>query len=101
MGRHTAAGWRGFGFGPSFEAMGGFPHFKNTVFDATFPIANIKFTDDTFPAAITLTAFNPLIPSDEYNSSIPAAFFEWQVDNISDTDLDFDLVFTLESPHES
>lgn len=98
MGEHSAEGWRGFGFGPSFEAMGGFPHFRKTVFDAVFPIANITFSDEDFPAELTLTAFNPLIPSDEFNSSIPAAFFEWEIRNTSECDLDFDLIFTLENP---
>ena len=99
IGEHTSEGWRGFGFGPSFEAMGGFPHFRNTIFDATFPIANISFSDEDFPAELTLTAFNPLVPADEESSSIPAAFFEWEIRNTSENDLDFDLVFTLQNPN--
>ncbi len=38
-----------------------------------FPIAKIDFADENFSADVTLTAFNPFIPLDAENSSIPAA----------------------------
>ncbi|MBQ7363527.1 MAG: hypothetical protein IJW48_03640 [Clostridia bacterium] len=98
MGNHSAAGWRGFGFGPAFDSMAGFPHFRELTFDATFPIARLTLREDGFPAVMTLTAFNPLIPNDEESSSIPAAFFEWEIENTSELETDFEIVFTLQNP---
>ena len=98
MGNHCPSGWRGFGFGPAFDSMAGFPHFRSAKFDAVFPIAELTLSDVGFPAEMTLTAFNPLIPNDEENSSIPSAFFEWEIYNKSNLDTDFDVAFCLQSP---
>ena len=65
----------GYGFGPCFEKMCGFPHFRKVEFNGEFPIASIDFEDCKFPANVTMTAFNPFIPCDAANSSLPAAFF--------------------------
>ena len=64
-----------FGNGMQSTTMAGFPHFENCEFDGEFPVANINFSDEKFPASVKLTAFNPFIPGDDKNSSIPAAFF--------------------------
>ena len=69
----------GYGFGPCFEKMCGYPHFRKVEFNGEFPIASIDFEDCNFPANVTMTAFNPFIPCDAKNSSIPAAFFEIEV----------------------
>lgn len=98
MGNHSSAGWRGFGFGPAFDSMAGFPHFREVKFDGSFPIARLQLSDPDFPAVMTLTAFNPLIPNDEDASSIPAAFFEWEIHNKSELDTEFDIAFCLECP---
>jgi len=66
-------------FGATGTPMAAYPHFKKVKFDATFPIATITLEDDNFPAKVILKAFNPLIPLDAYNSSIPSAFFEIDV----------------------
>ena len=66
----------GFGHGPDASTLAGLPHFKKVRFNGKFPIATITFQDDDFPATVELLAFNPFIPLDADNSSIPAAFFE-------------------------
>ena len=66
----------GYGYGPGSNTMSGYPHFRKVTFDGRFPLATLTFTDEDFPAKITLTAFNPFIPLDADASSIPAAFFE-------------------------
>ena len=84
-----------FGFGPAENNLAGFPHFKSVSFNGRFPIADLTFEGDDFPAKIKLTAFNPLIPHDDLNSSIPAAFFLWEIENMSDEDVEFSLAFTF------
>ena len=97
MGVHCASrAYHGYGFGPRGETLSGYPHFKKVSFDGAFPTATLTFSDDDgFPAVVRLKAFNPFIPHDEYNSSLPAAFFEWEVENITDEALEVALAATL------
>ena len=94
-------GHYGLGYGPSQSSFAGFPHFKSLSFYGAFPIAKLSFSDDDFPAVVRLLAFNPFIPHDEYNSSIPAAFFEWEVENVSASDLQIALACTVCNPAAS
>lgn len=86
------------GAGAAGATMAGFPHFKNHTFKGEFPIAEIDFSDDNFPADITLRAFNPFIPLDEDNSSIPAAFFEIDIKNKADEDIEYSVAFSCQNP---
>ena len=88
----------GFGNGLNSCTMAGFPHFRNVTFDGEFPIATVKFTDDDFPAEIKLTAFNPFIPLDDQNSSIPAAFFELEIENSTGTALEYQIALSVQNP---
>lgn len=90
----------GYGYGPFNDLMGGFPHFKNVKFNGEFPIAIINFSDETFPAAINMTAFNPFIPNDSFNSSIPAAFFEFEIENVTQKPLKYQIAFSVANPFD-
>ena len=99
MGTPCASGGHyGYGYGPQGNSLAGFPHFQNMSFDGTFPIANLSFSDDDFPAIIRLCAFNPFIPHDEFNSSLPAAFFDWEIENVTDETVSFALACTVCNP---
>ena len=87
-----------FGYGVRGGSMAGYPHFRNVVFDGRFPMARLTFFDEDFPAKITLTAFNPLIPHDEYNSCLPAGFFEWEIKNEADEEIEYAIAFSLKNP---
>ena len=100
VGQYSKARFTGYGFGPEGKKMCGFPHFKNLVFDGEFPVANIDFTDDNFPGNVRMTAFNPFIPRDAFNSSIPGAFFEFEITNTTDRDMTYQLAFTVANPYE-
>ena len=88
----------GFDFGPRVNSMAGFPHFKNVQFEGDFPIAKLKYSDEDFPANIQLCAFNPFIPHDDFNSSLPAAFFEWEIENITDKNIEYSISFCVHNP---
>lgn len=94
-------GRNNFGFGPRANSLAGFPHFGRVTFDGEFPLARLTFSDDGFPAVVRLCAFNPFIPHDEFNSSLPAAFFEWEIENTSAEELHFSLAATVRNPAES
>ncbi len=91
----------GFGFGPDRSTMGGFPHFRKVSFTGQFPLANLTFEEPSFPGAVQLTAFNPFIPLNDKDSSIPAAFFEIEVTNTDSEALDYTIAFTVKNPHAS
>lgn len=90
----------GFGFGPAGESMAGFPHFRNVSFEGKFPVAKLTFTDEHFPSVVRLTAFNPMIPHNAYDSSIPAGFFEWEIENTTDGEMSYTLAFSMRNPTE-
>ena len=100
IGMHKDGSDTGFGTGPKKESLAGFPHFKKVEFEADFPIARLTFLDDDFPAKTKLCAFNPLIPNDEFNSSLPVAFFEWEIENTAQEEIEFSLAFSVQNPAE-
>lgn len=101
MGQYQRKFYSGMGFGPSNSKMLGFPHFRNVEFNGEFPVAELTFTDEKFPAGVKLRAFNPFIPGDSANSSIPAAFFEIEVNNTTNEEIKYQLAFTVSNPFES
>lgn len=101
MGQYKQSKFTGYGFGPDSQMMCGFPHFKNVEFDGEFPIATLNFKDDKFPADVTMTAFNPFIPNDSKNSSIPAAFFEIEVTNTTEETLKYQIALSVANPYIS
>ncbi|MFA5203248.1 MAG: GH116 family glycosyl-hydrolase [Lentisphaeria bacterium] len=89
----------GFGFGVSRETMAGLPHFPKTEFRGAFPLAEVEFADPLFPCRFTLAAFNPFIPLQADDSSLPAAFFEFTVANPTDQTIAYTLAMTVKNPY--
>lgn len=72
---------------------------KDIQFKGEFPIAEISFSDPNFPGRVKLKAFNPFIPLNEKDSSIPAAFFEIEVENNGKTSIDYSIALTVRNPN--
>ncbi|MBR0360081.1 MAG: hypothetical protein IIX21_03100, partial [Clostridia bacterium] len=89
----------GYGYGPLNDLMYGYPHFKEVTFDGKFPIAELTFTDPDFPAEVVMTAFNPFIPLDADNSSLPAAFFNIKIRSKEDN-IRYTVVFSSENEND-
>ncbi|MFA5864388.1 MAG: GH116 family glycosyl-hydrolase [Phycisphaerae bacterium] len=87
-----------FGFGPSKLTMQGVPHFKNHEFVGEFPIARINFSDKNFPGRISETAFNPFIPLNDKDSSLPAAFFTFEIKNTTKKTVRYTVLGMLKNP---
>ena len=91
--------WRAnYGFGPQRELLGGMPHFRDCEFEGAFPFAEIHFSDEAFPGRVSLNAFNPYIPLDDKNSSLPAAFFTLTLSNSQDESIDYTAALSLSNP---
>lgn len=100
VGQYKQSTFTGYGFGPESQKMCGFPHFKDVEFDGEFPFCTLSFKDDKFPANVKMTAFNPFIPCDSKNSSIPVAFFEIEVNNTTDETIKYQIAFSVANPFD-
>ena len=89
-----------YGFGLSNTTMQGFPHFRDCVFRGEFPVAEVSLDDPDSPISVKLTAFNPFIPQNAKDSSIPAALFETEVTNKTGETIDLTLAGTLRNPSQ-
>ena len=87
-----------FGQGMPGGTMAAFPHFRHHRFKGTFPTAEITFEDEHFPGDAKLTAFSPMIPLNDKDSSLPAAFFEVEIKNTSDRPIIYSAVFAVKNP---
>ncbi len=98
VGPYEQTRFSGYGFGPATATMSAMPHFAHCTFDGTFPIATLTFSDDHFPGEVTLTVFNPMIPLDAYNSSLPAGFFNITFRNTTDEAIEYTAIFSASNP---
>ncbi|MEO6012558.1 MAG: GH116 family glycosyl-hydrolase [Devosia sp.] len=83
---------RNFGFGARRDSLAGMPHFATNSFEGRFPVARLNFESPQFPGAVGLTAFNPFIPLNDRDSSIPAAMFEIAFSNPTDAPITYTAV---------
>ena len=66
---------------------GGLPHFKKTSFATAYPFGEVSLSDESMPVSVKIKAFNPLIPADADDSSIPVAVLCYEVSNLTDNPL--------------
>lgn len=95
IGKYNRPHFNSYGFGSDRATLAGVPHFHGCEFTGEFPIAVLHFLEDKFPGDVTLTAFNPFIPTNEDDSSIPGAFFEFEVENTTDKEVEYTIGFTM------
>ena len=77
------------------QQLGGLPRFHNSEMQVKFPFANIKFIDDSLPIKVEMEAFNPFIPLNTDDSSIPGAIISYRVKNISKQSLKISIAGSL------
>ena len=94
----ATAGSTPYGSGPPRSFLSAAPHFRVASLRGEFPIARLSLRDDAFPGAVTITAFNPFIPLNEDDSSIPAAFFEVEIHNSHDAALTYTVCVSVNNP---
>lgn len=76
--------WKKFGQPQSTKGYGGtwgLPRFKDCVFEVKFPFAKLRMSDDELKMDVTMKVWNPFIPTDENNSGLPVAGFEYTFKN--------------------
>lgn len=85
-------------YGTPRESLAGLPHFRKASFEGVYPEAKMRFTDPSFPGKTSLKAFNPFIPHNSRDSSLPAAFFEIEIENTTSQKLHYTVVGSLANP---
>jgi len=85
----------GFGWGANRNTLTGVPHFKAVTFTGRFPVAELDFHDERFPGQVRLVAWSPFIPTNDRDSSLPAAMFEIEVTNTGSAAIDYTIGGTL------
>ena len=73
--------YTGAGSGVERASGAGLPRFRSNTFTAGFPIARVDFADPKVPLKVALEAFNPFIPLNDKDSSIPVAIFLFHLHN--------------------
>ncbi len=89
-----------YGQGPHRGTMAGARHFADVQMRAFYPIAEVHYRDEKFPGSVRMRAFNPFIPTNDLDSSIPAAFFEVELTNTTARPLSYTLAFSCGNPFE-
>jgi non-lysosomal glucosylceramidase len=87
-------GWNGY----DRESGQGLPHFQKASFTGTYPIAKVDFEDNALPVQVSLEAFNPFIPLNVDDSSLPVAVLKYRVTNRSSKPADIAIAFSMLNP---
>ncbi|MFD2935557.1 GH116 family glycosyl-hydrolase [Spirosoma flavum] len=66
-------------------------------FEATYPMATIRYIDATLPVQISLHVYSPFIPLDETNSGLPATIYSFTIANKSQAVVTVSVVGWLEN----
>ena len=67
------------------------------VFEATYPMAKIRYIDKQLPVDITAEVFSPFIPLDEKNSSLPCTVYSITIKNRTASTIKVDVLGWLEN----
>src|SRR2546425_479877 len=76
----------------------GLPRFREAVFTGSYPFANIDFIDAKLPVEVSLEAFNPMIPLETGDSSLPVAVLSYTVKNRTASAVNAALAFSMMNP---
>src|ERR1043165_1436375 len=91
--------WKKFGIPDAGNGLGGstagLPRFAQCGFTSRFPFAMIDLSDPDLPIKAQITGWSPFIPTDDDNSSLPAAGLEYKI--VNSTSKPFDIVFSFNS----
>jgi non-lysosomal glucosylceramidase len=76
----------------------GLSRIATAEFTGAYPLANIRFKDDTLPVNIELEAFSPFIPHDPDASGLPVAILRYRVTNPGQSSAKVGISFSIDNP---
>lgn len=57
--------------------------FAEIVFEGTYPVGEVLYTDPNWPVRVELKAYSPFIPLNTDDSSLPVTVLEYEIENVS------------------
>jgi non-lysosomal glucosylceramidase len=75
----------------------GLPRFNEVSFEAAYPFGEVNLKTAQIPVTVKIKAFNPLIPGDVSNSSIPVAVLDFELSNTSDREVTFTVCGSIQN----
>lgn len=66
----------------------GLPRFSEATFDAAYPFGQVNLSDDNMPVGVKIKGFNPFIPANVDDSSIPIFILRYEVKNKTDKNIE-------------
>ena len=90
--------YRGGGHGVPQRQLSGVARLDEAVFRGEYPFASIEFKDANLPVHPKLQAWNPFIPLNVDDSSIPVAILCWTIENPSDKPVEVSIAATISNP---
>jgi len=85
-------------YGIERRQLAGLPRFEKATFSCQYPFVNLELSDKNIPLKIRGEFFNPLIPLDVENSSIPVVQFNWKITNTAQENVSLSLALNLCNP---
>jgi len=73
----------------------GLPRFRENTFEAAYPFGQVNLKTSQIPVDVKIKAFNPLIPGDVDNSSMPVAIIDFELINTSGKEVSFSICGTM------
>ena len=70
---------------------------EEVIFEATYPVATIKYIDSHLPVEVSLKAFTPFIPGNAQDSGLPATIQSISFKNVSDNPVSVEVYGWLEN----
>jgi uncharacterized protein (DUF608 family) len=77
------------------EVFAAFPRFEKAAFEATFPFGRVKLEDGDTPVDVSIEGWNPLIPKQTDDSSLPLAVLSFTIRNKTREPVDASVSFIL------
>ena len=76
----------------------GLSRLATAEFTGQYPLANIRFRDESLPVDVELEAFSPFIPHDPDDSGLPVAILRYRVHNPAAVKATVGIAFSVENP---
>ncbi len=73
----------------------GLPRFEDCTFRGEYPFGEVTLSDSKLPIGVRITGWNPFIPLDDKDSSIPCAIVEYTFENHSEETVEFAFSYHL------
>ena len=70
---------------------------SDIAFEATYPMATVRYIDKNLPVEITAEIYSPFIPLNENDSGLPATIYQFKIKNTGKQDVHVNVVGWLEN----